>query len=94
MVIGRPSKRCNFLEWKEFKLIYKRYASLYFIATIEKVDNELLMLEVIHHFVELLDRYFGNVCELDIIFNFNKVRSLSILGLLYFGRNAHSWSHG
>lgn len=78
MVIGRPSKRCNFLEWKEFKLIYKRYASLYFIATIEKVDNELLMLEVIHHFVELLDRYFGNVCELDIIFNFNKVQPLSL----------------
>ena len=30
------------------------------------------MLETIHHFVEVLDRYFGNVCELDIIFNFHK----------------------
>ena len=30
-------------------------------------------LQVIHHFVEILDRYFGNVCELDLIFNFHKV---------------------
>ena len=36
-------------------------------------DNELLTLEVIHQFVEVLDKYFGNVCELDLIFNFHKV---------------------
>nr|VVW84840.1 unnamed protein product [Nymphaea colorata] len=24
-------------------------------------------------FVEILDKYFGNVCELDLIFNFHKV---------------------
>lgn len=28
---------------------------------------------MIHLFVETLDQYFGNVCELDIVFNFNKV---------------------
>ena len=35
-------------------------------------DNELVTLEIIHRFVEVLDRYFGNVCELDLIFNFQK----------------------
>jgi len=25
-------------------------------------------------FVEVLDKYFGNVCELDLIFNFHKVK--------------------
>ena len=35
-------------------------------------DNELITLEMIHLYVEVLDRYFGNVCELDIIFNFHK----------------------
>lgn len=35
-------------------------------------DNELLALEIIHQFVEVLDKYFGNVCELDLIFNFHK----------------------
>ena len=55
------------------QVVYKRYASLYFVAGIEEGDNELITLEVIHHFVEVLDRYFGNVCELDLIFNFHKV---------------------
>lgn len=31
---------------------------------------------MIHLFVEILDRYFGNVCELDIIFNFHKASRL------------------
>ncbi|OLY83152.1 AP-1 complex subunit sigma-2 [Smittium mucronatum] len=30
------------------------------------------MLELIHRYVETLDKYFGNVCELDLIFNFQK----------------------
>jgi len=33
-------------------------------------------LETIHLFVELLDSYFSNVCELDIVFNFNKVYNI------------------
>ena len=40
---------------------------------IDSSDNELITLELVHHFVEVLDRYFGNVCELDLIFNFHKV---------------------
>lgn len=71
-VLARAPKLCNFLEWREFKLCYKRYASLYFIFAIDAEDNELLCMETIHHFVECLDRYFGNVCELDLIFNFHK----------------------
>jgi AP-1 complex subunit sigma 1/2 len=54
------------------KIVYKRYASLYFVTCVDREENELITLEVIHHFVECLDRYFGNVCELDIIFNFHK----------------------
>ncbi len=33
-----------------------------------------MALETIHRYVEILDKYFGNVCELDIIFNFHVVR--------------------
>lgn len=32
----------------------------------------MITLEIIHQFVEILDKYFGNVCELDLIFNFHK----------------------
>jgi len=56
-----------------YKLVYRRYAGLFFTIGIDVNDNELLYLETIHLFVELLDQYFSNVCELDIVFNFNKV---------------------
>lgn len=39
---------------------------------IDNGDNELITLEIIHRYVELLDKYFGSVCELDIIFNYEK----------------------
>ncbi|XP_069752822.1 AP-1 complex subunit sigma-3a [Narcine bancroftii] len=72
IVLSRQAKTCSFVEWRDLKIIYKRFASLYFCCAIEEQDNELLTLEIIHRYVELLDKYFGNVCELDIIFNFEK----------------------
>ncbi|XP_069692574.1 AP-1 complex subunit sigma-2 isoform X2 [Periplaneta americana] len=71
-ILARKPKMSSFLEWKDLKVVYKRYASLYFCCAIEQKDNELLTLEIIHRYVELLDKYFGSVCELDIIFNFEK----------------------
>eukprot|EP00217_Crustomastix_stigmatica_P006601 CAMPEP_0183793816 /NCGR_PEP_ID=MMETSP0803_2-20130417/3458_1 /TAXON_ID=195967 /ORGANISM="Crustomastix stigmata, Strain CCMP3273" /LENGTH=156 /DNA_ID=CAMNT_0026038203 /DNA_START=233 /DNA_END=703 /DNA_ORIENTATION=+ len=71
-VLARGNKMCNFVEWRQLKLVYKRYASLYFCMAVDPDDNELITLEEIHHYVEILDRYFGNVCELDLIFNFHK----------------------
>ena len=38
-----------------------RYASLYFCVAIDPDDNELITLEIIHRYVELLDKYFGSV---------------------------------
>jgi len=32
----------------------------------------LITLEIVHRYVEQMDKYYGNVCELDIIFNFQK----------------------
>ncbi|XP_077170395.1 AP-1 complex subunit sigma-1A isoform X1 [Paroedura picta] len=72
VVLARKPKMCSFLEWRDLKVVYKRYASLYFCCAIEEQDNELITLELIHRYVELLDKYFGSVCELDIIFNFEK----------------------
>lgn len=72
LILSRKAKMSSFLEWKDSKIVYKRYASLYFCCSIEQDDNELLALEIIHRYVELLDKYFGSVCELDIIFNFEK----------------------
>ncbi|KAK2027727.1 Adaptor protein complex sigma subunit, partial [Colletotrichum zoysiae] len=54
------------------KIVYRRYASLFFIAGAASEDNELITLEIIHRYVEQMDKYYGNVCELDIIFSFTK----------------------
>lgn len=54
------------------KVVYRRYASLFFIAATDNTDNELITLEIVHRYVEQMDKYYGNVCELDIIFNFQK----------------------
>ncbi len=53
-------------------MVYRRYASLFFIAGCASTDNELITLEIVHRYVEQMDKYYGNVCELDIIFNFQK----------------------
>lgn len=54
-------------------MVYRRYAGLYFTLCVDESENELSMLEFIHLFVEVLDQYFGSVCELDLVFNFYKV---------------------
>lgn len=71
-VLARKPKMSSFLEYRDLKIVYKRYASLYFLAAIESEDNQLITLEIIHRFVEVLDKVFVSVCELDIIFNFEK----------------------
>ncbi|KAL2974712.1 hypothetical protein AAZX31_14G119700, partial [Glycine max] len=72
VIISRAPKMCNFVEWRGFKVVYKRYASQYFCICNYHEDNELETLAIIHHYVETLDHYFGSVCELDLIFNFHK----------------------
>ena len=42
-------------------MIIFRYASLYFCMGVDQSDNELVTIEVIHRYVELLDKYFGSV---------------------------------
>lgn len=53
--------------------LFFRYASLYFCCAIEQNDNELLTLEIIHRYVELLDKYFGSVSMNLIVFFHNKI---------------------
>ena len=60
-------------QFRTYKIVYRRYAGLFFTLCVDVSDNELLYLEAIHLFVEILDHYFQNVCELDLVFNFHKV---------------------
>lgn len=96
--------QCSFIEHRLYKIIYRRYASLFFLVGVDgdevtdislvmevrgaffwgffskcsrgfvaRVQNELAILEFIHCLVETLDRYFNNVCELDLMFHIEMV---------------------
>jgi len=71
--LARNENQCSFMEYHGYKVIYRRYASLFFIVGVDQEEeNELAILEFIHSLVETLDKYFENVCELDIMFNLEK----------------------
>ena len=60
--LARTDMQCSFYEYLGYKIVYRRYASLFFIVGVEGDDeNELAILEFIHALVETLDRYFENV---------------------------------
>lgn len=61
------------VQFQDHKLVFRRYAHLYFIMCLDVGDNELAALEAIHLFVEILDHFFTSVTELDIVLNFHKV---------------------
>ncbi|CAL5225423.1 g8238 [Coccomyxa viridis] len=67
--LARSEKQCSFTEHRNMKVVYRRYASLFFLVGIDDEENELAILEFIHCLVETLDRYFSNVCELDLMFS-------------------------
>ncbi|KAH9589150.1 AP complex [Trypanosoma melophagium] len=120
--LQRREVDCNFVEHLHYKLIYRRYASLFFIVGVNNrraaaaaaavpttttttttaeiagvstsnnnstpaavgeggetnsaedilQEGELAMFEFIHLLVETFDKYFENVCELDVMFNVEK----------------------
>ena len=54
-------------------MVYRTYATLHFCMIIDGSESERGILDLIQVMVETLDRHFKNVCELDIIFNCEKV---------------------
>lgn len=74
--LKRTEKDCNYIEHCGTRVVYRRYASLFFMVGVDTDDNELAALEFIHTLVEAMDRWFGNVCELDIMFSLDVVRIL------------------
>ncbi|KAH0866949.1 hypothetical protein HID58_073971 [Brassica napus] len=66
------NEQCSFVEHRNYKIVYRRYASLFFMVGVDDDENELAILEFIHLLVETMDKHFGNVCELDIMFHLEK----------------------
>mmetsp|Transcript_7947 Transcript_7947/g.9566 ORF Transcript_7947/g.9566 Transcript_7947/m.9566 type:complete len:161 (-) Transcript_7947:230-712(-) len=84
--LSRSELQCSFVEYRGFKVIYRRYASLFFIVGTradvdagegaENNENELGMLEFIHTLVETMDKWAGSICELDIMYQLEQVHFL------------------
>ena len=75
-LVTRGSKYTNFIEFRNYKIVYRRFKALFIAICIDVNDSELAYLEFIQLFVEVLDHYFGEVKELDLIFNFNMVYAI------------------
>ncbi|KAF8245239.1 Adaptor protein complex sigma subunit [Wilcoxina mikolae CBS 423.85] len=91
LVSNRPASACNFLplppllagsnSWntsdadEPITLLYRHYATLYFIVISDSLESPLGLLDLIQVFVQALDQLFENVCELDLIFNFETLHA-------------------
>ncbi|KAH6606684.1 hypothetical protein Trco_005837, partial [Trichoderma cornu-damae] len=54
---------------------YRHYATLYFIIISTATESPLALIDLIQVYVEALDKLFENVCELDLIFNFETLHA-------------------
>ncbi|RDX56182.1 Adaptor protein complex sigma subunit [Lentinus brumalis] len=90
LVSGRPAGLCNFLDAPELeaflkpkdgdgeklRVVYRSYATLYFVFVVDSAESELGILDLIQVFVESLDSAFENVCELDLVFHFDEAHHI------------------
>ncbi|KAG6820764.1 hypothetical protein H0H93_012028 [Arthromyces matolae] len=91
LVHTRPPSLCNFLDAPEleaflgnkdeahggrWQVVYRNYATLFFVFVVDGAESELGILDLIQVFVESLDRAFHNVCELDLVFHFDEVHHI------------------
>ncbi|EGG06598.1 uncharacterized protein MELLADRAFT_28883, partial [Melampsora larici-populina 98AG31] len=75
----RPHQLCNFIinpENTDQTIVYRNYATLYFVMIVDGNESELSILDLIQVFVESLDKCFPSVCELDLIFHYDQLQLL------------------
>ncbi|KAM9432396.1 AP-4 complex subunit sigma-1 isoform 4-T4 [Salvelinus alpinus] len=74
--LSRKKEECSFVEYKDFKLVYRQYAALFIVVGISDTENELSIYELVHNFVEVLDKYFSRV-KSKLFFSPNRVNWIS-----------------
>ncbi|KAL4568948.1 hypothetical protein LXL04_024569 [Taraxacum kok-saghyz] len=77
----QPENVSNFIEGgsllgPDSRLVYKLFATLYFVFIFDSSENELAMFDLIQVYVETLEKCFSNVCELDIVLNYGKMHTI------------------
>lgn len=84
LISVRTARECSFItpptlleDIEDIKVIYRRYANLYFVFIVDDQESELGILDLIQVFVECLDKCFPNVCELDLVFGWQVLQTVS-----------------
>ncbi|CCE79617.1 Piso0_001694 [Millerozyma farinosa CBS 7064] len=79
----RTPDQCSFItppplleDLDDIKVIYRHYATLYFVFIVDDQESELGILDLIQVFVECLDKCFSNVCELDLVFGWQVLQTV------------------
>ena len=54
---------------RDIRIVYRHYATLYFVFVVDQNESELGILDLIQVFVQVLNRCFKDVCELDLVFH-------------------------
>ncbi|KAH9663173.1 AP-3 complex subunit sigma [Citrus sinensis] len=85
VLCGRADNVSNFVEADSIfgpgtRLVYKHFATLYFVFVFDSSENELAMLDLIQVFVETLDKCFKNLHTIldEIIFGGQVLETSSI----------------
>ncbi|XP_050925407.1 AP-4 complex subunit sigma-1 isoform X1 [Lates calcarifer] len=87
--LTRKKDQCSFVEYKDFKLVYRQYAALYIVVGVTDTENELSIYELVHNFVEVLDKYFSRVVRhSDFIFTVQMFYCLSINQLCFVSQQS------
>ncbi|EEQ39771.1 putative clathrin-associated AP-3 complex component [Clavispora lusitaniae] len=83
LISVRTSQECSFItppklleDLEDIKVIYRHYATLYFVFIVDDQESELGILDLIQVFVECLDKCFTNVCELDLVFGWQVLQTV------------------
>ncbi|GBE59091.1 clathrin-coat assembly protein [Babesia ovata] len=75
-IAQRDVRWVNFFDLEGRKVVYRKYAGIVISIYTDREDNTLAYHELIHLIVEILDDFYGNVHELDVVCNFNTLHSL------------------
>lgn len=59
----------------DLRVIYRHYATLYFVVVADINESELGILDLIQVFVQILNKCFKDVCELDLVFHWQVLQT-------------------
>ncbi|ORM41925.1 AP-2 complex subunit sigma [Babesia sp. Xinjiang] len=75
-IANRDTRWVNFFDLEGRKVVYRTYGNVVISIYADRDDNTLAYHELIHLIVDILDSFYGNVRELDVVCNFNTLHSL------------------